>query len=313
MAGAKWTPEEDAMLRELYSEPMANGAIADAINAAHGNGRSANGVLGRARTLGLRKPPDHQHIMPPRLWTPERAAWFRGFVPGHTEAEISAEHERIYGTPLTASQIGNAKTKLGVKSGTVGGRFKKGMTPHNKGKRWSDYVSPEGQASSRRTCFKKGEVRGAALAREQPVGSERVNLDGYIEVKVHDGLQSKPNSNFRLKHRVEYEKAHGPIPRGCNVVFADHDKRNFAPDNLVAVPRRLWAQISRQRIAYHDAASLRAAMSIAELVGKVREAECAPRACRACGDEFEPRYPRQRTCDRCLGRKDEAETNGGSI
>lgn len=30
--------------------------------------------------------------------------------------------------------------------------------------------------------------------------------------------------------------------------------------------------------------------------------ECAPRACRACGAGFRPRFARQRTCDACLGR-----------
>ena len=235
-------------------------------------------------------------------WTPERIAWFREFVPGHTEGEISAEHERVFGTPLTEGQIGNAKTKLGVRSGTHGGRFEKGSVPFNKGKTWDEYVSPEGQARSRATCFKAGELNGFAAQREQPIGAERVSKDGYVEVKVAEGLQDRPNGNFRMKHHVVYEQAHGAIPDGCNVVFADGDRRNFDPDNLVAVPRRLWSAICCRGIPYWDAGSLRAAMAKAELDSAVHAAECAPRACRACGREFRARYPRQRTCDACLGR-----------
>lgn len=33
------------------------------------------------------------------------------------------------------------------------GRFLNGSTPHNKGKRWDDYLTPEQQRRSRTTCF----------------------------------------------------------------------------------------------------------------------------------------------------------------
>lgn len=236
-------------------------------------------------------------------WTPERIAWFRAYVPGHTEPEISAEHERVFGTPLSEAQIGNAKTKLGVKSGTHGGRFEKGIAPFNKGKKWDEYVSPEGQERSRATCFKKGEVHGYAAQREQPVGTERVNRDGYVEVKVAEGLQERPNSNFRLKHRLVYEQAYGSIPRGCNVVFADGDRRNFDPGNLVAVPRSLWSIICRRHIDFWDAESLQVAMNVARLDRATYEARCRPRLCMRCGAEFAARYPHQRTCDACLGAR----------
>ena len=60
--------------------------------------------------------------------------------------------------------------------------------------------------------------------------------------------------NWRFKHHVEYEKAFGPIPEGCDVVMANRDKRDFRPENLVAVPHRLMSRINsaavgRRRIA----------------------------------------------------------------
>lgn len=244
----------------------------------------------------------------PVRWTPERIAWFRAFVPGHTEPEISAEHERVFGTPLSEGQIGNAKTKLSVKSGTHGGRFEKGMEPFNKGKRQSEFMSAEAIERTKATRFQKGQVSGIAKERMKPVGYERVDArDGYVWVKVKDTPQAQVpgsfNDNFKLKHHVVWEEANGkPVPPSTVIVFADHDRGNFDPDNLVAVPRQLWAVILHKKMSYSDRATLEACMAIARLDAARSRAERRPRPCKSCGREFEPRFPRQRTCDGCLGR-----------
>lgn len=302
-----WTAEEEAWLRHVY--PAHHNATLSEMHAKmfpNRPRRSPKTISSRAKVLKLHKAEDFQRN-PPRMWPHEKVEWFRSFVPGHTESEISAEHERLYGTPLSETQIGNAKTKFGVKSGTHGGRFEKGHVPANKGKTWDEFMSPESQEASRRTCFKKGQVSGIAKERMKPVGYERVDAkDGYIYVKVKDTPQAQVpgsfNDNFRLKHHVAYEQAYGPIPSGSNIVFADGDKRNFDPKNLVAVPRPLWSVISRQGWAYHDRESLEACVALAQLSRKVYEARLHPRNCKRCGSEFKPRYPHQRTCDKCLGR-----------
>ena len=297
-----WTPEEETWLREVYPE-HSNAEIAR-MHAGRFPGwpeRTAKAINSRAKVLRLHKSPSFVRN-PPVFWTPEKDAWFRSFVPGHTESEISAEHKRIYGTPLTEGQIGNRKTYLGVKSGTTGSRFEKGHVPANKGKKWTEYGTPEGHERSRATQFKCGEIHGYAAQRMQPVGAERISKDGYIEVKVSDGLQDKPNCNFRKKHHVVYEQVHGEIPQGCNIVFADHDKRNLDPGNLVAVPRSIWSVISHNKMEYWDAESLRSCMLVAQLDRARYAAECRPRTCGRCGSEFAPRFRNQRTCDACLGR-----------
>ena len=238
----------------------------------------------------------------PVKWTPERREWFRAFVPGHSESEISAEHEHVFGTPLSNAQIGNAKTKLGVRSGTVGGRFEKGGTSFNKGKKWADFMTPEGQEASRRTCFKKGNMPHNAL--DKPVGTERVDSkDGYIYVKVAERPSRQDcNDNWRPKHHLAWEAEHGPVPPSTMIVFADRDKRNFDPSNLVAVPRDLWSTIQRRGMEYWDAESLGVCIGIARLDRARHAAQCRPRPCKRCGEEFAPRYAHQRTCDKCLGR-----------
>lgn len=63
----------------------------------------------------------------------------------------------------------------------------------------------------------------------RPQGWERVK-QGYVEVRVAPGV-------FVLKHRLLYQRLHGRIPRGCNVVFRDGNRNNFDAMNLVAVSR----------------------------------------------------------------------------
>ena len=305
-----WTAEEEAWLRDVYPTHH-NGEIAEMHAARFPDRprRTASAVNSRAKVYGLHKADGFQR-KPPTFWTPEKVEWFSAFVPGHHEAEISAEHERIYGTPLTEGQIGNAKARFGVRSGTDGGQFRKGSEPANKGKTWDEMgISEEAKERMRANQYKPGQVH-VAPSRERHVGYERVDKDGFTLVKVRDsrvdGLQRKHaghfNENYRMKHHVVYEQAHGPIPDGHNVVFADHDKTNFDPSNLVAVPRSLWSTIKRKRIEYWDAESLRTAMLVAKVDQARHAAECRPRKCRKCGAEFEARYPHQRTCDACLGR-----------
>lgn len=306
-----WTPAEDAAIAELYPESD-NRDLTEAMNERFGTSRTPNAIRQRAIKLGIRKAEGHKHPGRRTFWNDARREWFCAFVPGHTESEISAEHERLFGEPLTEGQIGGAKYTFGVKSGTVGGRFKLGHETWNRGKTWDELgISDESREKMLATTFKKGEVHDRPDGWIKPIGFERVNQDGYIEVKVRDsridGIQSREpgnyNENYRPKHHVVWEQAHGePVPEGCNIIFADHDRRNFDPANLVAVPRRVWGTIMRAGLEFYDAESLAACVGLAEFRQAIHGAEMAPRNCKACGAEFEPRYAHQRTCDACLGR-----------
>ena len=101
-------------------------------------------------------------------------------------------------------------------------RFQKGRTPFQKGKKIEEWMSPEGIANSVKGRFKKG--RPSQNIR--PVGSERVNIDGYIEIKI-----AEP-SKWRQKQRVVWEAEHGPVPDGYIVSFIDGNKQNCAIRNL---------------------------------------------------------------------------------
>lgn len=309
-----WTAEQDAYLREVYPD-LPNDDVARLMDGRFGTTRTRDSILNRANKLGLRKSADFKKPQPRSFWTPDKIEWFRAYVPGHHEAEISAEHERIYGTPLTTAQIGNAKHNLGVKSGTTGYRFGKGHAPWNKGMTWDEQgMSEDARARCAATQYKPGEVH-IGPSRDRPIGYEREGADGYVYVKVRDsrisGIQDQSrgnyNENYRLKHHVVWEQANGvPVPPHTMIAFADRDRRNFDPDNLVAVPRSLRGIIAREGWAYHDRASLEACITLAQMNREVHRLRCHPRYCKGCGYEFTPRYPNQRTCDACLAARRES-------
>ena len=145
-----------------------------------------------------------------------------------------------------------------------------------------------------------------------PVGTERPSKDGYIVVKVADeATMAMSKDNWKLKHVHVWEQANGrTLPKGSCVYFADGDRTNFDPENLVEVPRRLVGIMNGLGLEWHDATTLRAVMAMAELRAKSHEVlMSAERTCAVCGARFVP-TERQRwtytkppkTCPDCLAK-----------
>ena len=111
-------------------------------------------------------------------------------------------------------------------------RFPPGHVPANKGLRRPGYH----RGRMRETQFRKGERRGVAVRLYKPIGTERLSKDGYLERKVNDGLPLQ--RRWRAVHLVLWEAAHGPLPKGHAVTFANGDKTDIRLDNLVCITRR---------------------------------------------------------------------------
>ena len=168
-----------------------------------------------------------------KIWTQEEIDILSRMYPDHFAKEIAVVLGR------TPSSIYEKALSLGLKcspdkirrSGllssnhpnTIAARFLKGHVPQNKGKR----VSGETYAKCQPTMFKKGH----SPHNHREVGSERVNVDGYIEIKV-----AEPN-RWRLKHRVLWEKVNGNIPAGFNVQFKNHNPLDCRIENLYLISR----------------------------------------------------------------------------
>jgi hypothetical protein len=111
------------------------------------------------------------------------------------------------------------------------GMFKKGQQPFNKGKKWNDYMTPEGQERLKATTFKKGQL------------PHTNTFDGNITTRVDkDGRMYK---NIRLSkavwqkyHQYVWEQVNGKIPDGMLVVFKDKNTMNCNIENLELITRK---------------------------------------------------------------------------
>ncbi|MEN6325819.1 MAG: HNH endonuclease signature motif containing protein [Syntrophomonas sp.] len=137
-------------------------------------------------------------------------------------------------------------------------QFKKGHVPANKGKKGISY---EGMKA---TQFKKGNKP----ANWVPIGTERINRDGYTEVKIADG---KLNKNWKAKHILIWEKANGIVPKRHVVIFGDSNKRNFDLDNLILVSRKQLVRLNQKKLIQNDAELTKTGIIIADIYSKISE------------------------------------------
>lgn len=144
-----------------------------------------------------------------------------------------------------------------LNEGLVRTQFKSGHVPWNKGMKGVNFGGKE-------TQFKPGNKP----ANWVPIGTERVNGDGYVDVKVQDGKLYK---NWRAKHIVIWEEHNGPLPPGHVVIFGDGNRRNFDPENLILVSRKQLVRMNQRGLIYNDAELTKTGVIIADVYNKIGE------------------------------------------
>lgn len=177
-----------------------------------------------------------------------------------TCSQILKEVNEEFHVDMTLGGLYSYKNRNGLKSVNTGQwsrgkrtspqtEFKKGHIPWNKGK-------PHPSAGrSMETQFKKGNMPPNYM----PVGSERLSY-GVILIKIAD-----PNVWEWLNILIWQSVHKQALPKGYIVRFADGDKTNYSPDNLVAVSRAQNAVINHLGIKTYDRESLEIAKTIANL------------------------------------------------
>ena len=187
-------------------------------------------------------------------WSDKEKEYLKEITPGHHYAEIVELMNKKFDREFTVELVKNAIGRYKLNTG-FNGRFKKGNVPANKGQKG---VCAKG---AEKGWFKKGQVS----INHKPVGSERIDLDGYTLIKV-----AEPNK-WKLKHRVIYEKAYGPIPPNMAVIFLDKNKRNFNINNLALVSREELAIINKNNFIKENAALSRAGVNVAKIKNKINK------------------------------------------
>lgn len=261
-------------LREHYPRMTDIHALQDEYERAHGWRPAAISLYNRARAIGVRKEPvDGRGTRAARsiYWSkePEMERWMLDHDHGQRTDELRREWRERWGFDLSRGQVNLFRASHGTQT----------RRDHRGGRH------------------------------PAPLYTEREGKDGYVVIKVRErAMVPMSKDNWVLKHVWVWEQANGPLPEGHVVYFADGDKRNFSPENLVAVPQRVVALINSPGAPrWHDAKSLRACVALAQVKSARKDAEYSlPRTCSVCGKEFVPTEKQRReisapkTCPECL-------------
>lgn len=171
-------------------------------------------------------------------YTEEENEFIRKYHEGLSGKELAYLFNQKFGTDISVGGLLKYKTvRLKLKGTKNTGMFLKGATPWNKG-----------------------------LTR--PIGDERVNKDGFVEVKI-----GMPNV-WRLKHHIIYEKHHNEkIGRWDKVIFLDGNNRNFDISNLKKISNSEQTFLAHTKLLGNNPENNKTALLLAKLASTVKRIE----------------------------------------
>lgn len=143
-------------------------------------------------------------------------------------SDLSTVFNKKFNCCFSGIQMSGICKRMGLNTGRTG-CFRKDHLPWNTG--------TKGFTSANKTSFSTGH----RPANYRPVGSERITVNGYTEIKIKD-----PNK-WGYKHVELYKKEKGRVPKGHIIIFLDSDKSNISVDNLKAVSRKLSLVMNRNK------------------------------------------------------------------
>ena len=201
-----------------------------------------------------------------RKYNQEHIDFIAANIKGCPFKELTDKFNERFGMDLKVSTMTSLSARHGLHNGCdtrlnkgwEPTQFPKGHVPWNKDKKG---ISHEGMKP---TQFKKGRKS----ANWVPIGSERVNADGYVDIKIQDGKLQK---NWRGKHILIWEEHNGPVPPGHAVIFGDRNPRNFEPDNLILVSRKQLVRMNQHGLIQDDAELTKTGIIIADIHNKIGE------------------------------------------
>lgn len=149
-------------------------------------------------------------------------------------------------------------------------KIRPGTIPANKGKRQTEYMSPDAIKKTLATRFKKGHLPHNAAGFE----------DGDIKIRFHklkDGSKQGykwiriSKAKWKMLHVYNWEKVNGPLPADHIVVFRDKDRMNCDVSNMECI--KLEENMRRNSIHNYPPEVKSAVIKIGKLNKKIRYAE----------------------------------------
>ena len=201
---------------------------------------------------------DHGIVNPP-LYPAEFLDAVRELIGEHSLQEAAAILSERFHREITFYMLKSIMSRNGISTGRTG-RFEPG---HNLSR--GHVMSAETREKLKGTFFKKGQRSPNWL----PVGTE-VFRDGYVLVKIKDGPDLGQWDRWAFKQRLVWEEAHGPIPKGHNVIFLDGDTRNCDLSNLALVSNAEQGYLTMRGLRFSDAELTRVGVTVARLNTAIR-------------------------------------------
>lgn len=189
----------------------------------------------------------------PHQYTPEQRKFIKCNAPGMGNEKLTNLFNEHFKLVLSLDQIKGFKKNNKISSG-LDGRFNKGCTPFNKGKKkyWIGGEKTQFKAGNRPHNYK-------------PIGTERVNGDDYVDIKIED-----PNK-WKGKHILTWEYHNGPVPKGCVIIFGDGNRRNFDLDNLIMISRKQLSTLNKHGLIQNNAYHTRTGIIMADIIQKISD------------------------------------------
>lgn len=180
--------------------------------------------------------------------------FIRNHVKTCTDKEIAQMVGQQWNMKVTESAITNLKKKYDIKSGVRRGCFPKGHEPINKGTKGMFNVG------GNKTSFKKGDQPINYL----PIGTERINRQGYVMVKVQD--YGHYGQRWKLKSRIVWEQHYGrKLGTNDNIMLLDGDRQNLSIDNLRLIDDAEHAVMAKNRLHFKDADLTKVGLNVARI------------------------------------------------
>lgn len=180
--------------------------------------------------------------------------FIRNHVKTYTDNEIAQMVSQQWNMNVSQSTIKNIKVKHGIKSGVNRGTFTKGHVPLNKGTKGMYNVG------GNKTSFKKGQ----RPLNWVPVGTEKINSDGYVTVKVQE--DGHYGQRWKLKSRIVWEQHHGrKLKSSEKIIYLDGNPLNLSMDNLKLITDKEHAVMNKSRLRFNDAELTQIGLNVARI------------------------------------------------
>lgn len=193
-------------------------------------------------------------------WTDEVIDFMIDNYSDKDNIELAELLNKKFNLNTNSDRVSNVKSNLkrrkgiDLRTGINRGCIKKGNVPFNKGKK----MSQEQYEKCKNTMFKKGNIP----SNHRTVGSERITVDGFVEIKV-----AEPNK-WKSKARIIYEQKFGKIPKGYIIIYLDGNKQNLELNNLKAISRKENLIMNHNNLRYNNKETTETALNLAKFMSK---------------------------------------------